>query len=246
MSLLIYANPSTKPTKRKRKAGATATKAHKARKKGAQPMAKRRSPAQRAATRKMLAANRSRKRHRNPSPRKARARRRYSHAAPARRRRVHRNPGGFSRGILGEFASMDGLMLLGAAAVAPTVVEAASDMVVPIQYRAGWTGLLAKALIAAAGTWALYKYVNRKAGIGFAAGAGGSLIGTAYRTFRAQQVLPAAVTQASPAVADEIAKNPTLYKSLMDSGDFTSLNEYAAAPMSGYVEAPVAGYESLN
>lgn len=250
MSLLIYANPSTKPTKRKRKAGPSATKARKPRavKKGASAMAKKhRSPAQKRATERMLAANRSRKRHRNPSPRKARSRRRYAAAAPShRRRRVHRNPGGFSRGILGELASMDGLMLLGAAAVAPTVVDAVSDMVVPVQYRAGWTGLLAKAILAAGGTWAIYKYVNRKAGIGFAAGAGGSLLNLAYRTFRTQQALPAAVTQTTPAVADEIAKNPTLYRSLMESGDFTSLNEYAVTPLAGYVEAPTAGYESLN
>jgi hypothetical protein len=247
--MLIYANPSTRPKK-----ATTATKARKPRavKKGASAMAKKhRSAAQKAATRRMLAANNSRKRYRNPAPRKAtRSRRRYANPAPRHhRRRVHRNPGSFTKGILGELASMDGLMLLGTAALAPTVVDMAAAAIVPVQYQSGWTGLLAKAALAAAGAYAIDRFTGkRKAAVGFAVGAGGSLIALAYRTFQAQNTLPAAVTAASPATADEIARNPTLYRSLMDGNDWSSLNEYAQAPsMNSYVAAPMSDeWESLN
>lgn len=214
-------------------------------------MAKRhRTPAQRAATKRMLAANRSRKRHHNPShkPRKAARRRTYTAAPRHHRRRVHRNPSLFGRGILGELASKDGLMLLGAAAVAPTAVDFIAEKVVPIQYASGMTGLLAKAAIAAASAYALDRFVNRKAAIGFAVGSGGSLLALAYKTFMVKQALPATVpAQATGAMADEIAKNPSLYKSLMESNDWSSLNGYAVAPMGGYAEAPVGdSWESLN
>lgn len=211
---------------------------------------KHRSAAQKAATRRMLAANKSRKRHHNPSPRKAtRSRRRVSTAPRNTRRRVHRNPSTFAKGILGELASMDGVILLGSAAIAPTIVDMAASYIVPVQYQSGWTGLMAKAALAAAGAYALDRFVGkRKAAIGFAVGAGGSLIALAYRTFQAQQTLPAAVTASSPATADEIARNPTLYNSLMSGNDWNSLNEYTMAPsMNGYVAAPMSDeWESLN
>jgi len=211
-------------------------------------MAKHRSPAQRAATQKLIRYNKSRKRHHNPSPRKATKRRRYAAANPRHhsRRRVHRNPGGFGRGILGELASKDGLMLLGAAAIAPTAVDMVAAAVVPIQYSMGLTGLAAKGAIAVGLTYAVDRFINRKAAIGFAAGSLGSLLLAGYKTFMTQQALPAAVTANAPAVADEIAKNPTLYKSLMDSGDWSSLNGYAATPMGGYAATPMGDWESLN
>jgi hypothetical protein len=245
--MIIYANPSTRPVKAK---PSTRTRPRRAASKKGHTMArKHRSAAQKAATRRMLAANRARKRHHNHShsPRKAtRSRRRYSNPSHTPRRR-HRNPSsGFGRGILGELASKDGLMLLGAAALAPTVVDMAAGYIVPVQYQSGWTGLIAKAAIATAAVYALDRLAKqRKAAIGFAAGAGGSLIALAYRTFQAQQALPVA---AAPAVADEIAKNPTLYDNLMrGGGDYATLNGYQAAPMGGYAAAPMgAEYESMN
>lgn len=244
--MILFANPSTRPHK-----AATATKARKrAVKKGASAMAKKhRSAAQKAATARMLAANRSRKRHKNPShhaPRKA-ARRYARHAAPARRRRVHRNPT-FARGILGELASMDGLILLGSAAAAPTVVDFIAAKVVPVQYSTGWPGLLAKAAIAAAGVYALDHFgKQRKAAIGFAAGSLGSLLAQTYRTFMVNQALPPSVTTTSPATGDEIARNPTLYNALMNGGGYGSMNGYEVAPMGGYDLAPVGDdFVSLN
>jgi hypothetical protein len=246
--MLIYANPSTPPAKRRKRKASPATPARNGRKKGALLMAKRhRSAAQKAATRKMLAANKSRKRHRNPAPRKATRRRRaVSHNPVSRRRRTHRNPSTatFGRGILGELASKDGLMLLGAAAVAPTVVDFVADKIVPTQYASGWVGLIAKATIAAAGAYALDRFLKqRKAAIGFAVGAGGSLIAQAYKTYMVQTTLPTV----TPAQGDEIAKNPALYRTLMDGDQYASLNGYAAAPMGGYDMTPMGDqWESLN
>lgn len=243
--LIIYANPSPRPHKAK-----TATKAKRKRiaaPKGAKPMAKHRTAAQKRATARLVALNRSRKRHKNPSSRKAKSRRRYAvHHNPTRRRRVHRNPsGGFTKGILGDLASKDGLMLLGAAAVAPTVVETIAGYVVPVQYNSGWTGLLARAAIAGGAVYVLDHFLKqRKAAIGFAAGAGGSLIMQAYKTYQVAQVVPAP----TPApVQDQIAKNPALYDQLMNGGQYDSLNGYAATPMGSYAATPMGDpYESLN
>lgn len=197
-------------------------------------MKKRRKTARRRVTKRRVT--------KNPTIRRS-----YRAAAPRRRRSVRRNPsgGGFARGILGELASKDGLMLLGAAALAPTVVDLAAEKIVPTQYQSGWTGLLAKAAIAAAAVYALDRFgKQRKAALGFAVGSGASLLAQAVRMYRVGQAIPAA----PPAVADEIAKNPALFTEVM-GGNFSSLNEYgmAPAPMSGYGLAPVADeYESLN
>lgn len=173
-------------------------------------------------------------------------RRSYRAAAPRRRRSVRRNPsGGFARGILGELASKDGLLLLGAAALAPTAVDMIAEKVVPVQYQSGWTGILAKAALAGLAVYALDKLAKqRKAALGFAVGSGASLLAQAVRMYRVGQVMPAAPAP----VADEIAKNPSLFSEVM-GGNFSSLNEYtmAPAPMGGYGLAPMAeDLESLN
>lgn len=251
--MIVYANPSATPRPKKKRAK-TSTQAKPKRNaatKGAEPMAKHRTAAQKRATAKLVALNRSRKRHKNPSTRKATRRRKYTHnAAPARRRRYHRNPsmGGIGRGILGELASKEGLILLGSAAAAPTVVEAIAGYVVPTQYNSGWTGLLARAAIAGAVVYGLDRFLKqKKAAIGFAAGAGGNLLYQAYKIWQVGQVLPVA-TPAQKAVADEIAKNPALYDSLMNGGQYSSLNGYAAVPMGGYDAVPMGEnpFESLN
>jgi hypothetical protein len=166
-----------------------------------------------------------------------------------RRRRVHRNPSFTGKGILKELASMDGLILIGSAVVAPTVVDFAVDTVVPNQYKDGWTGLLARAGIVGLGAWAIDKWLKqRKAALGFAIGGGAQVLAQGIRMFRVTQAAPAI----APAVADEIAKNPSAYDALM-SGNYQSLNGYQMAPMSGYEMAPLGNtysgateYESLN
>lgn len=245
--MIVFSNPSPRPrkatptTKAKRKSVAAS--------KGAKPMAKRRSAAQRAATARMLAANRSRKRHHNPRHRKVSARRRYSNPAPRRashRRRVHRNPSlSSARSFLGELASSQGLIMLASAAAAPTVVDMATGYLVPVQYQSGYTGLVAKAAIAFGIAYAIDRFgKQRKAAIGFAVGAAGNLIATAVKTYQVASVIPTV----APAVQDQIAENPAMYQALMaGSGDYGSLNGYTSVPMSGYEQAPLNDeFESLN
>lgn len=128
-------------------------------------MAKRRSAAQKAATRKMLAANR---RHRNPSPRKATSRRRVrrnpSPVSYHRRRRVHRNPsvsGGGS--IFSELMSKDGLMMIAAVVGTPTITELAVSYIMP--NASGTTRTAVKAGLGLGIAWAVHKYVSKKAGL---------------------------------------------------------------------------------
>lgn len=244
--MLIYANPSTRP----HKATTTPTKAKRKRNaasKGAKPMAKRRSAAQRAATKRMLAANKSRKRHHNPAPRKAKSRRRYSAPVASSRRRRYRNPGILSGGksFLGELASTQGLLMLGAAAAAPTVVDMVHERIVPDAYRFGWWGLLTKAILAGGIAYGLDRVVKqRKAAIGFAVGAGGSLIALAVKTFQVAQAIP----KVDPPAQDQIAQNPALYRELMNNGgSFSSMNGYEMTPVGGYETAPLYDdFDGLN
>jgi len=183
----------------------------------------------------------------NPTVRRRRS---VAVSAPVRRRRVHRNPSGFAgKGILKELASMDGLILIGSAVLAPTVCDLAVDAVVPVQYRQGWTGLIARAGIVGLGAWALDRWLKqRKAALGFAIGGGAQVLAQGIRMARVTMSNPAI----APAVADEIAKNPSAYDALM-TGNYNSLNGYELAPLSGYEMAPVGNiygsgneFESLN
>lgn len=219
--MLIFANPSTRPARRRSSA------------KGASMKKRRKSSTRRRVTRRRVT--------KNPTTRRS-----YRAAAPRRRRSVCRNPsvGGFAKGILGELASKDGLMLLGAAALAPTIVDMAAEKIVPVQYQSGWTGLLAKAALAGLAVYALDRFgKQRKAALGFAVGSGASLLAQAVRMYRVGQMMPAA----PPAVADEIAKNPALFENVM-GGNFDSLNGYQMAPVGGYEMAPVGEsmFESMN
>jgi len=129
-------------------------------------MAKRhRSAAQKAATRRMLAANRSL--HRNPSRKRKVSRRRTVHSNPVsyRRRRTHRNPSrsGGGGGLLNELMSKDGLMMVAAIVGTPTVLELAVSYVMP--NSSGMTRTIVKAGLGVGIAWAVYKYLNRKAGV---------------------------------------------------------------------------------
>jgi hypothetical protein len=148
------------------------------------------------------------------------------------------------KGVLGELASMNGVILIGSAVLAPTVTNMAVSAIVPVQYQDGYTGLLAKVVFVAAGTYALDRFVkSRHAALGFAIGGLGTVIGDGINVIRTRQALPATVP---PPVADEIAKNPTAFNALMDGG-FDSLNGYSRSPMSGYESSPMNDdYESMN
>lgn len=208
-------------------------------------MKRRKSTRRRAVSRRRAVAN--------PSYRRRRRRHAVSNPVSYRRhrRRVHRNPSFSGKGILGEFASKDGLMMLGAAAIAPTAVNFIADKIVPTQYNSGWTGLAAKTVIAGGITWALDRYLKqRKAALGFAIGSLGSLIAQAVQTYRVGSALP----QAPAPVADEIARNPALFEQVM-SGDYSALNGYEMAPVGGYDVTPLSGmpgspdpngFDSLN
>lgn len=118
---------------------------------------KHRSAAQKAATRRMLAA----RRHRNPTTHSKRARRRN----PAHSRKVYtrrRNPIAAS-GLMGELLSKEGLMMVAAVVGTPTLTELAVTYVMPT--ATGTTRSLVKAGLGAAIAWGVYKYVSKKAGV---------------------------------------------------------------------------------
>lgn len=204
--LLISANPHHF-TPRKR----ASTTGRKAKPQGAKPMAKRhRSAAQKAATRKMLAANRRHKTHRNPTARKASSRRRYrTHSNPvARRRRTHRNPsllgGG---GLLGELLSVKGAVMVGAAFAAPIAASYLQNMLMPT--ATGWTKVAVKAAIVVAGAWALDKFVKqRNAALAF------GVTGLASCASDAYGIGMGALSGLSADQADMIANRPDLIRQI--------------------------------
>lgn len=224
--MLIYANPSHRPRRARgtSKKGPTMAKKKRARK---------------------ATSRRRRTIHRNPThSRRASSRRASSHK---RRRRVHRNPFTVSsKGIIGEITSRDGLMMLAAAAVAPVTVNTICDKILPIAYNTGWYKLAARTAVTLGIGYVIDKYAKqRKVALGFVAGSAGSILYDAYTTYRAGAILPPGTP---PAVADEIARNPTLFEGVMNGTiDGNSLNGYDVVPMAGYDVVPMADdFESYN
>ncbi len=222
--LLISANPANpkKFTGRKPKSST----GRKAPKKGASAMAKkRRSAAQQAATRKLVAMNKRRKTHKNPSTRKATSRRRYSHAAPAKRRRTHRNPSMFRGGILGEIISKEGLLMVGAAFAAPMVTDYLQEKIMPS--ATGYTKLAVKAGLVLAGAWAIDKFIkNRKAALAY------GVTGAAVVASDAVQIARGVMAGLSASEADMVANNPALVAQIAQGmgGPYTpGLSESSAA-----------------
>lgn len=156
---LIVLNPTPNPKPRKgSKRGGT--------------MKKRRSPAQRAATARMLRARKGLKRHHNPSAKrptkhyKVSARRHHNpsvkrHVYKGRRRKVTRNPALFSTGgLFGELMSVEGLMMTATVVAMPTITELATTMIAPSLTGYGRVGV--KAGIGVAASVVLDKIVGRK------------------------------------------------------------------------------------
>ena len=161
MSLVIV-NPSPR-AKAPAKKRTTATIRPKAAK-GATMAKRHRTPAQKAATRKMLAANR---RHRNPAPRRASSKRRVYHRNPApaaRRYTRRRNPSSTGAGsMFKELMSKDGLMQVAAVAVTPTLTELLVSTVMPS--ATGYTRVAVKAGLGLGLAWAVSKFVSKRVGM---------------------------------------------------------------------------------
>jgi len=203
--ILVSANPTQFHGRK-----AKTTTGRKAKPQGAKPMAKRhRSAAQKAATRKMLAANR-RKTHRNPVARKATKRRRV-HANPvARRRRTHRNPSFLRGGILGELISKEGLMMVAGAMAAPMVADYVQQTVMPS--ATGWTKLAVKGAVVLAGAYAIDRFLKmRKAALAF------GVTGAAVLASDAIQIGRGVVAGLSAAEADMVANRPDLVARIAQS-----------------------------
>jgi hypothetical protein len=189
---LIVVNPTPRAGNR-----AGAKHRPKAATKKGEPMAKRRrSAAQKAAFKKMIAA----RRHHNPGTKRRRSVRRYS--APVRRRRIHRNPSTGGSGIFGELMSKDGLMMIAAVVGTPTLVEIAAGYLMPTA-----TGITRTAIKGAIGLglgYAVYRFVNKKAGMVVALVAAGSAISEVINQYMAPgtSVLPGSSAAAAPRVVN--------------------------------------------
>ena len=178
---------------------------------------RRRSAAQKAATKRMIAANRRGKTTRNPSKRRYHAvsrKRRSVHRNPSnpvrrRRRSVHRNPSIMgSMGVLKELLSMEGALMIGGAMVAPMVADYVQEKLMPT--ATGWTRIAVKAAIIAAGAYALQRFLKKpKVALAFGVTGAAVLASDSINLYRT-----ATVTGTTAALADAMAQNPSLAKTL--------------------------------
>jgi len=205
--LLISANPHhfTKPRKRKTATGRKAVT------KGAKMAKSHRSAAQKAATRRMLAANKARKTHRNPTARKA-TRRKTHHNPTASRRRVRRNPSLMgSGGILKDLISKEGLMMVAGAMVAPMVTDYLQEKIMPT--ATGWTKVAVKAGLVLAGAYAIDKFLKmRKVALAY------GVTGAAVVASDAVQIGRGVMAGLSASEADMVANRPDLVAKIAQGG----------------------------
>lgn len=157
---LVVVNPRPPHPAKKAK---TAPKA----KKGSTMAKKRRSPAQRAATARMLAANGRHKtrRRRNPAPihhRRATAHRRIRRNPRVMRHyRRRRNPS-TDTGLFSFMVSKNGLMMAAAVATTPTAMALAQEYIAPS--ATGYYSAAIQGAIGLAAAWLTYKYVSKEVG----------------------------------------------------------------------------------
>ena len=225
--ILISANPHHfRAPKRK-----TATTGRKAAMKGAKMAKKRhRSAAQKAATVRMLAANKRRKRStsHNPAPRRAvRRRRAATKHNPVRyhrtRRRVSHNPRLFGGGgILGELISKEGLLMVAGAFAAPMVADYVQETIMPS--ATGWTKVAVKAAVVVAGAYAIDRFLKmRKAALAF------GVTGAAVVASDAVNIARGVMKGLSASEADLLANRPDIAAQI------------AAGNLGGAYEAGLAG-----
>jgi hypothetical protein len=195
---------------------------------------KRRSAAQKAATQRMLAANR-RKHHvtRNPAnPAKRRsykARRRYHNPSPVRHhRRRYRNPGLLSGltgqgSILKELLSLDGALMVGASIAAPMSADWVQQMVMPS--ATGYTKLAVKAGVILLGAWAIHKFL-KKPKVALAYG----VTGSAVLAYDAYKIFTGTLSGLSAAQADALAMNPDNARMIATAGYRRGLSDSGYRP----------------
>lgn len=203
-------------------------------------MKRRRTAAQKAATTRMLAANK--RRHRNPS-KTYKAKRRYRNPAPVARRRrsTHRNPGflGFKdSGVLKEILSMDGALMIGAAFAAPLAVDWVQEKLMPS--ATGWTKIGVKAAALLAGAWAIQKFGKKpKAALAFGVTGAAVLVADAYNLWQTPS------TGTSGLGADALAMQPGAVQALAWNGYRPGLSESPSYRM-GLAAAPSAFARSFR
>jgi hypothetical protein len=164
---LVIVNPR-KP--KRRKVQAKRNPAKKRATKGASQMAKkRRSPAQRAATARMLMARNPRRRrrvavHSNPRRRVVHRRRVANPVRQFRNYRRHRNPsgGGGRSGFFGSMLNKEGLMLLAAVVATPEIIAQGQTMLAP--NATGYYASGIKAVLGVGLGWAAWKYLDKQVG----------------------------------------------------------------------------------
>lgn len=196
---------------------------------------KARSAAQKAATRRMLAANRAK--HRNPSnPRRKATRRRHA-TVYHRRRRVHRNPsflGG--SGVLGELLSKEGLLMVGGAFVAPMAVDFVQEKIWP--GASGWTKILFKLGLVAAGAYAIDKFAKqRKAAIAFGVTGAAVIASDAVRLYRGQ------MNGLSDGEADFVSTRPELMAAFLQGNAGGMGDPYAIGMAEPYAIGMAGAFE---
>lgn len=147
---LIVVNPTTRKPKPKANKKAVSRK-------GTTMAKKHRSPAQKAAFRKMIAA----RRHKNPSHAPARRRRRTTASRKVYTRR--RNPSSGGGSLMNELLSKDGLMMVAAVVGTPTLTELAVSYLMPT--ASGTTRSLVKAGLGLGIGYGVYRFVSKKAGV---------------------------------------------------------------------------------
>jgi len=185
---------------------------------------RRRSAAQIAATRKLVALNRhknpARKRRRNPGNPYAvttvRAARHPWHKVARHRNpiRRHHNPSLFKGGVLGELLSLEGAMMVGAAFAAPITADFIQETVMPS--ASGWIKIGLKAGIIGAGTWAISRFLKKnRVAVAFGVTGAAVLVSDAIHLVRGQ------VSGLNDAQSDYLSTRPELMDAIL-SGDLDS------------------------
>lgn len=202
---------------------------------------RRRTAAQKAATQKMLAANK--RRHHNPSHRTYKAKRRYRNPAPVhyrhRRRQVHRNPGGIfsGGGIFKELLSMEGALMVGAAFAAPMACDFVQEKIMPS--ATGWTKIAVKAAVSIGGAWLIAKFLKKpKVALAF------GVTGLAVNVADAVKIAQGQLKGLSADQADMLANRPDLVQAIatgnMGEPYTTGLAEPYAVGMADYYNSPIS------